>query len=90
MKLLTAENTPDGGKIEVNVQRGGDAQRRIFEGFWVTQDTMDYSSKQEFDFNAGGKGADCYHSGGSMFTVVFPSVQGDLGKERKGVQDENG
>jgi hypothetical protein len=25
-----------------------------------------------------------------MFTVVFPSVQGDLGKERKGVQDENG
>ena len=81
MKLLTAENTPDGGKIEVNVQRVGesaelvvrdygvgvvgDAQRRIFEGFWVTQNTMGYSSKQESDFNAGGKGADCYHSGGS-------------------------
>ena len=131
------ENTPDGGKIEINVQMvgesvelvvrdygvgiTGDDQRRIFEGFWVTQSTMDYSSKREFDFNAGGKGADllrmkifserynfkidmissrcgflsrekdfcpgdialcrhckapldCYHSGGSMFTVVFPSV----------------
>ena len=140
------ENTPDGGKIEVNVQRVGesaelvvrdygvgivsDDQRRIFEGFWVTQDTMDYSSKQEFDFNAGGKGADllrmkifseryhfkidmissrcrwlsqekvncpgdivtcghcetpvdCHHSGGSMFTVVFPSVQEDLVKEKE-------
>jgi len=68
------ENTPDGGKIEVNVQTigesvelavldygvgiVGDDQRRIFEGFWMTQDTMDYSSKREFDFNAGGKGAD--------------------------------
>jgi signal transduction histidine kinase len=68
------ENTPDGGKIEVNVQRVGesvelvvldygvgimgDDQHRIFEGFWMTQDTMDYSSKREFDFNAGGKGAD--------------------------------
>ncbi|HKI49636.1 MAG TPA: GAF domain-containing protein [Desulfobacteria bacterium] len=132
------ENTPDGGKIEVNVQTigesvelvvrdfgvgiMGDDQRRIFEGFWMTQDTMDYSSKREFDFNAGGKGADllrmkifseryhfkidmistrcgwlknekticpgeigtcrhcetkddCYRSGGSIFTVVFPSVQ---------------
>lgn len=147
------ENTPDGGKVEVNVQRVGesaelvvrdygvgivsDDQRRIFEGFWVTQDTMDYSSKQEFDFNAGGKGADllrmkifseryhfkidmissrcgwlslakvncpgditkcgycktpvdCYRSGGSMFTVVFPSVQENPGKERKGEQEKNG
>jgi len=137
------ENTPDGGKIEVNVQIIGesvelvvrdygvgiigDDQHRIFEGFWITQETMDYSSKREFDFNAGGKGADllrmkifseryhfkidmissrcgwlsqekvncpgdilkcgycktpvdCYHSGGSMFTVVFPSVQGNSGK----------
>ena len=48
------ENTPDGGKVEVNVQRmgesaelvvrdygvgiAGDDQHRIFEGFWVTQD----------------------------------------------------
>ena len=105
----------------------GDDQHRIFEGFWTTQETMDYSSKREFDFNAGGKGADllrmkifseryhfkidmissrcrwlppekpncpgdtamcphceteadCYHSGGSMFTVVFPSVQKNSGK----------
>ena len=68
------ENTPDEGKIEVLVRRRGkgvellikdygvgitiDDQRRIFEGFFVTQETMDYSSKRPFDFNAGGKGAD--------------------------------
>ncbi len=136
------ENTPDGGKIEVNVQTigesvelvvrdfgvgiMGDDQRRIFEGFWMTQDTMAYSSKRDFDFNAGGKGADllrmkifseryhfkidmiskrcrwlknektvcpgeigacrhcktredCYRSGGSMFTVAFPSAREDAG-----------
>jgi len=33
-------------------------QKRIFEGFFATQETMDYSSKRPFDFNAGGKGAD--------------------------------
>jgi PAS domain S-box-containing protein len=68
------ENTPDEGKIEVTVRKKGegaelvvrdygvgiteDAQRRIFEGFFSTQDTMAYSSKRPFDFNAGGKGAD--------------------------------
>ena len=68
------ENTPDEGKIEVSVRRKSegaelvvrdygigiteDAQRRIFEGFFSTQDTMAYSSKRPFDFNAGGKGAD--------------------------------
>lgn len=68
------ENTPDEGKVEVTVaQTDGmveamvrdygvgiieDAQRRIFEGFFATQDTLDYSSKRAFDFNAGGKGAD--------------------------------
>ncbi|EFK10459.1 PAS domain S-box protein, partial [delta proteobacterium NaphS2] len=68
------ENTPDEGKIEIRVnQTNGlvemtvkdygvgiidDAQRRIFEGFFATQDTLDYSSKRAFDFNAGGKGAD--------------------------------
>jgi len=137
------ENTPDGGGIEVNVQTvgesvelvvrdfgvgiRGDDQHRIFEGFWMTQDTMAYSSKREFDFNAGGKGADllrmkifserygfkidmiskrcrhlipgkagcpgdisacsycgtaadCHASGGSMFTVVFPSVREHIEK----------
>jgi signal transduction histidine kinase len=68
------ENTPDEGKIEVAVQRKGEgalllvrdygvgipeeARRRIFEGFFSTRDTMAYSSKRPFDFNAGGKGAD--------------------------------
>jgi light-regulated signal transduction histidine kinase (bacteriophytochrome) len=68
------ENTPDEGKIEVVVQKKGkgselevrdygvgiieEAQRRIFEGFFTTQDAMAYSSKRPYDFNAGGKGAD--------------------------------
>ena len=68
------ENTPDEGKIEVVVQKKGkgselevrdygvgiieEAQRRIFEGFFATQDAMAYSSKRPYDFNAGGKGAD--------------------------------
>ena len=68
------EATPDEGKIEVVVQkRGGgtelvvtdcgigiteENQSRIFEGFFTTQETMSYSSKRPFDFNAGGKGAD--------------------------------
>jgi len=68
------ENTPDEGKIEVAVQKKGqgallavtdygvgipeEAQKRIFEGFFTTRDTLAYSSKRPFDFNAGGKGAD--------------------------------
>lgn len=68
------ENTPDEGSIEVKVHKKGEGselvvhdygigiteeyQRRIFEGFFTTQETMDYSSKRPFDFNAGGKGAD--------------------------------
>lgn len=68
------ENTPDGGKIEVAVQKKDpgvvltihdfgvgiveEHKKRIFEGFFTTQDTMAYSSKIAFDFNAGGKGAD--------------------------------
>jgi PAS domain S-box-containing protein len=68
------ENTPDGGKIEIAVSGKGEGiefsvhdygvgivseyQKRIFEGFFTTQETMDYSSKKPFDFNAGGQGAD--------------------------------
>jgi PAS domain S-box-containing protein len=68
------ENTPDEGKIEITVgghEAGtlltvrdfgvgitNEHQQRIFEGFFSTQETMDYSSKRPFDFNAGGKGAD--------------------------------
>jgi PAS domain S-box-containing protein len=129
------ENTPDEGKIEITVRKKGKgselvvhdygvgilelAQRRIFEGFFTTQDAMVYSSKRPYDFNAGGKGADllrmkifserynfkidmtssrcrfipkesdicpgrisictfckkkedCYHSGGTIFSLYFP------------------
>ncbi|MBC2705852.1 GAF domain-containing protein [Desulfobacula sp.] len=68
------ENTPDGGKIEIFTHQKDkgvefvvkdhgiglteEAQKRIFEGFFSTQDILDYSSKRPFDFNAGGKGAD--------------------------------
>jgi len=68
------ENTPDEGRIEIVCREKGNGvellvhdygvgitlenQSRIFEGFFVTQETMDYSTKREFDFNAGGKGAD--------------------------------
>ena len=68
------ENTPDLGKIEILVEnvesnirlRIKDSgigiikshQRRIFEGFFSTRETADYSSGRPFDFNAGGRGAD--------------------------------
>lgn len=68
------ENTPDQGLVEILVHPRGkgvnfvvkdhgigltqDAQKRIFEGFFTTQDTLKYSSKRPYDFNAGGKGAD--------------------------------
>jgi PAS domain S-box-containing protein len=68
------EATPDEGRIEITVHRKGeggelivhdygvgiteDNQKRLFEGFFTTHDTMAYSSKRPFDFYAGGKGAD--------------------------------
>ena len=68
------ENTPDQGMIEIEVKKRGEgselkvvdcgvglteeSRRRIFEGFFTTRDTMHYSSKRPFDFNAGGKGMD--------------------------------
>ncbi len=68
------ENTPDEGRVEVVVKpaRNGtllqvrdfgvgitpENQTRIFEGFFTTRETMDYSSRKPFDFNAGGKGSD--------------------------------
>jgi len=68
------ENTPDGGRLEIAVHRKGlgaelvvqdygvgitaENRKRIFEGFFSTQETIAYSSKRPFDFNAGGKGAD--------------------------------
>ena len=68
------ENTPDKGKINlaVKLKESGiefcvhdfgvgiikDDQKRIFEGFFNTQETLLYSTKTPFAFNAGGKGAD--------------------------------
>jgi signal transduction histidine kinase len=68
------ENTPDGGGVEIGVRDRGNGvelvvkdrgvgieeedRRRIFEGFFAVQETLDYSSKRPFDFNAGGKGSD--------------------------------
>ena len=68
------ENTPDQGKIEVSLGTSGkgvelkvrdygvgipsEDRKRIFEGFFPTQETMSYSSKRPYAFNAGGKGAD--------------------------------
>jgi len=68
------ENTPDGGKIEVSHRfENGEAiirfrdygigileenQRLIFGGFYHTQDTADYCSKNPYEFNAGGSGSD--------------------------------
>ncbi|MGD2097593.1 MAG: PAS domain S-box protein [Desulfobacterales bacterium] len=68
------ENTPDGGKISVKVRKGkfgpelevkdngiGISQenlRLIFENYFTSYDTMQYSTRQPYDFKAGGKGFD--------------------------------
>jgi len=68
------ENTPDQGVVEVAAKRGkGDVeisfrdygigitpqnQSQIFGGFFHTQNTDAYSSKQPYAFNAGGYGSD--------------------------------
>ncbi|MBW2517554.1 MAG: PAS domain S-box protein, partial [Deltaproteobacteria bacterium] len=68
------ENTPDGGMISVKVRKGergpefevkdngiGISQenlRLIFENYFTAYDTMQYSTRQPYDFKAGGKGFD--------------------------------
>jgi signal transduction histidine kinase len=68
------ENTPDQGRIEIRtnekdgsieivVQDFGigitkEHREKIFQGYVPTQDLMTYSSKEPFEFYAGGKGAD--------------------------------
>lgn len=68
------ENTPDKGRIEISVYETADGpvfqvkdygvgitpekQQLIFNSYFATGDTMSYSSKAPYDFNAGGKGFD--------------------------------
>ncbi len=68
------ENTPDGARISVKVRKGemgpefevkdngiGISQenlRLIFENYFTSYDTMQYSTRQPYDFRAGGKGFD--------------------------------
>ena len=68
------ENTPDQGSVEITAtKKNGEIriefhdygvgitsenQKMIFGGFFHTQDTMLYSSKRPYDFNAGGTGSD--------------------------------
>ncbi len=68
------ENTPDSGEIILSVRNGQigpeleirdtgvgiseENQRLIFENYFTTYDTMQYSSRQPYDFGAGGKGFD--------------------------------
>jgi len=68
------ENTPDGSIIEVAVREGKEGpefevkdfgvgiteenKRLIFENYFTTYETMNYSSRKPYDFMAGGKGFD--------------------------------
>ena len=68
------ENTPDLGRIEVSVRQGDEGpeftvkdfgvgitdenQRLIFDNYFTTYETMNYSSRKPYDFMAGGKGFD--------------------------------
>ncbi len=68
------ENTPDNGRITVTVRAGEigpelevkdtgigiseENQKLIFENYFTAYDTMQYSSRNPYDFRAGGKGFD--------------------------------
>jgi len=68
------ENTPDEGKIEINLTSDdhiaridfrdfgigitAENQKLIFGGFFHTQDTYRYASRRPYFFNAGGSGSD--------------------------------
>jgi len=68
------ENTPDSGTITITVRAGKigpellvkdtgvgiseENQRLLFENYFTAYDTMQYSSRNPYDFGAGGKGFD--------------------------------
>ena len=68
------ENTPDGGRIVVSIEKqdqrvilgvqdtgvgiSGEDQKYLFDGLFHTQETDLYTSKKPYEFNAGGKGLD--------------------------------
>ncbi len=68
------EYTPDGGRIAVVVREGEegpeleiadrgvgitrDNRTLLFENYFISYDTLRYSSREPYDFNAGGKGFD--------------------------------
>jgi len=68
------ENTPDGGRIEIVVRKGTkgpelivkdngigisrENQRLIFDNYFTAYEPMQYSTRQPYDFRAGGKGFD--------------------------------
>jgi two-component system phosphate regulon sensor histidine kinase PhoR len=87
------ENTPDGGEVILSfrktpaglllqVQDFGtgismSGQEFVLEGFYHTQDTDEYSTKQPFDFNAGGKGLELLRlkalAESGLFDISFES-----------------
>jgi len=89
------ENTPDEGTIVVTLKGtdhevcidfrdtgigiSPQNQKLIFHGFFHTQDTMNYSSKRPYQFNAGGAGSDLLRtkvfSERFGFTVKFESTR---------------
>ena len=68
------ENTPDSGQITVSVRNGKigpeleikdtgigiseENQRLLFENYFTAYETMQYSTRNPYDFGAGGKGFD--------------------------------
>jgi len=70
------ENTPDGGKVTITIERQDNRiilaikdsgvgireenQQPIFDGLYHAEDTDIYSSKRPYEFGAGGKGLDLF------------------------------
>ncbi len=104
------ENTPDEGRIEIRANRKGDRielsvhdfgigiaaehSEMIFQGYFPTQELMRYSTKNPYDFYAGGKGADLlrmkifsekYHFNISMESQYCPHIEQSQGGTCPGV-----